>query len=46
MDMDESSETETTLSISFLNALEYCPRRFYYECVLAEFLDNEKQKYL
>lgn len=28
------------LSISFLNALEYCPRRFYYECVLSEFLEN------
>jgi len=29
-----------TLSISYLNALEYCPRRFYYECELSEFLDN------
>ncbi len=38
--MDESTETETALSISYLNALEYCPRRFYYECVLGEFLDN------
>src|SRR5215467_10242307 len=28
------------LSISYLNALEYCPRRFYYECVLSEFLVN------
>lgn len=28
-----------TLSISYLNALEYCPRRFYYECALSEFLD-------
>ena len=28
------------LSISYLNALEYCPRRFYYECALGEFLDN------
>ena len=28
------------LSISFLNALEYCPRRFYYECALSEFIDN------
>ncbi len=28
------------LSISYLNALEYCPRRFYYECALSEFLDN------
>ncbi len=31
---------QDTLSISYLNALEYCPRRFYYECVLSEFLDN------
>ncbi len=29
-----------TLSISYLNALEYCPRRFYYECALGEFIDN------
>ena len=29
-----------TLSISYLNALEYCARRFYYECALSEFLDN------
>jgi CRISPR-associated exonuclease Cas4 len=36
----ESSETETTLSISYLNALDYCPRRFYYECVQGEFIDN------
>ena len=28
------------LSVSYLNALEYCPRRFYYECALSEFLDN------
>jgi CRISPR-associated exonuclease Cas4 len=28
------------LSLSYLNALEYCPRRFYYECVLHEFMDN------
>ncbi len=31
---------DDTLAISYLNALEYCPRRFYYECVLSEFLDN------
>jgi CRISPR-associated exonuclease Cas4 len=36
----EAPEREMTLSISYLNALEYCPRRFYYECVLGEFLDN------
>ncbi len=29
-----------TLSISYLNALEYCPRRFYYECALSEFIEN------
>jgi CRISPR-associated exonuclease Cas4 len=33
-------EMQNTLSISFLNALEYCPRRFYYECVLSEFIEN------
>ncbi len=31
---------EDALSISYLNALEYCPRRFYYECALSEFIDN------
>lgn len=31
---------EDQLAISYLNALEYCPRRFYYECALSEFLDN------
>jgi CRISPR-associated exonuclease Cas4 len=31
---------ENTLSISYLNALEYCPRRFYYECALSEFMEN------
>jgi CRISPR-associated exonuclease Cas4 len=31
---------DDTLFISYLNALEYCPRRFYYECVLSEFMDN------
>ena len=33
-------ELPETIPISYLNALEYCPRRFYYECVLSEFLDN------
>jgi CRISPR-associated exonuclease Cas4 len=33
-------EDDNMLSISYLNALEYCPRRFYYECVLSEFIDN------
>lgn len=36
--MDEFEEE--ALSISFLNALEYCPRRFYYECALSEFVEN------
>jgi CRISPR-associated exonuclease Cas4 len=31
---------EDALSLSYLNALEYCPRRFYYECVLSEFIEN------
>ena len=41
--MDEEKakrEPEEMLSISHLNALEYCPRRFYYECVLSEFIEN------
>lgn len=29
------------LPISALNALEYCPRRFYYEHVLGEMIINE-----
>jgi CRISPR-associated exonuclease Cas4 len=41
---DETGERDEgdleALSISYLNALEYCPRRFYYECALSEFLDN------
>ncbi len=36
---DEDELTEA-LSLSYLNALEYCPRRFYYECVLSEFIEN------
>ena len=39
--MDDTDIDELDmLSISYLNALEYCPRRFYYECALSEFLDN------
>jgi CRISPR-associated exonuclease Cas4 len=39
--MDDTDIDEMDmLSISYLNALEYCPRRFYYECALSEFLDN------
>jgi CRISPR-associated exonuclease Cas4 len=37
--MLDESDVET-LSISYLNALEYCPRRFYYECALSEFIEN------
>jgi CRISPR-associated exonuclease Cas4 len=41
LDMDELNESRSdTLGISYLNALEYCPRRFYYECVLYEFIEN------
>jgi len=36
-----SNESEQeALSISYLNALEYCPRSFYYECALSEFVEN------
>lgn len=34
------SETES-IGISFLNAMAYCPRRFYYEFVQADMLVNE-----
>lgn len=37
---NQRDEPVDMLSLSFLNALEYCPRRFYYECVLSEFLEN------
>ncbi|HEY1348047.1 MAG TPA: CRISPR-associated protein Cas4 [Ktedonobacteraceae bacterium] len=40
MDHKERDEPDDMLSLSYLNALEYCPRRFYYECVLGEFLEN------
>src|SRR5205823_14605633 len=30
-----------SISLSFLNAIEYCPRRFYYECVQGDMLRNE-----
>ncbi|HEY4033676.1 MAG TPA: CRISPR-associated protein Cas4 [Ktedonobacteraceae bacterium] len=33
-------EEDEMLEISHLNALEYCPRRFYYQCALNEFIDN------
>ncbi len=40
-EVDEAGERDIDLlSISYLNALEYCPRRFYYECALGEFIDN------
>ncbi len=37
---EEEDEPASMLSLSYLNALEYCPRRFYYECVLSEFIEN------
>jgi CRISPR-associated exonuclease Cas4 len=33
--------TETYLPLAYLNAWEYCPRRFYLEYVLGEFQTNE-----
>ncbi len=36
-----SVTTPETLPISSLNALEYCPRRFYYQFVQSEMLINE-----
>jgi CRISPR-associated exonuclease Cas4 len=36
----EEDEHAEALSLSYLNALEYCPRRFYYESVLSEFIEN------
>ncbi len=36
----EANEPSERLALSALNALEYCPRRFYYECVRSEFLEN------
>src|SRR5437660_9690452 len=30
-----------TIPLSALNALEYCPRRFYYEFVQGDMLENE-----
>lgn len=40
IEYDDALAIDEMLFISYLNALEYCPRRFYYECVLSEFLDN------
>lgn len=41
MNDETRDDTEQeALSISYLNALEYCPRRFYYECALSEFVEN------
>jgi CRISPR-associated exonuclease Cas4 len=33
--------TENYLPLAYLNAFEYCPRRFYWEYVLGEMEDNE-----
>jgi CRISPR-associated exonuclease Cas4 len=30
-----------SISLSYLNAIEYCPRRFYYEFVQGDMLENE-----
>src|SRR5690242_7402257 len=38
MNRDEYPET---IPLSYLNALEYCPRRFYYEFVQGDMLKNE-----
>lgn len=38
--MKTAIEVPDYISISYLNALEYCPRRFYYECGLSEMLVN------
>src|SRR5947209_3218736 len=40
MSNELTTEIDDSLSISFLNALEYCTRRFYYECALGEFIEN------
>ncbi len=39
--MDERREEPEYIPISRLNAYSYCPRRFYYEVVLAEMIVNE-----
>jgi CRISPR/Cas system-associated exonuclease Cas4 (RecB family) len=33
--------SEDYLPLAYLNAWEYCPRRFYFEYVLGEMADNE-----
>src|SRR5690349_14229666 len=38
--MNNTSQIET-IPISSLNALEYCPRSFYYQVVQGEILENE-----
>jgi len=39
--VERTDDLPDFLPISYLNALEYCPRRFYYECALGEMLVNE-----
>ena len=39
--MMSTSQTELMIPISSLNALEYCPRKFYYQVVQGETLVNE-----
>ncbi|MDQ2714330.1 MAG: CRISPR-associated protein Cas4 [Chloroflexota bacterium] len=38
--MSQYAEPET-IPLSYLNAIEYCPRRFYYEFVEGDMLENE-----
>ena len=33
--------TDNYLPLAYLNAWEFCPRRFYFECLLGEMADNE-----
>ncbi|GCE09284.1 CRISPR-associated protein Cas4 [Dictyobacter aurantiacus] len=40
LEQENDASDSDMLGISYLNALEYCPRRFYYECVLHEFIEN------
>ncbi len=39
--MNEPQDTPEYISISYLNAYAYCPRRFYYEFTLGEMVVNE-----
>jgi CRISPR-associated exonuclease Cas4 len=41
MTNDQQPMTNDYLPLAYLNAWEYCPRRFYWEYVLGEMMDNE-----